>query len=209
MTENPEVQDVSEVAADEVGEDTTAKDVLKPVPKDKDDGVQEETQETEKTEAEAEEETLKPLAAELVNAGIRGRKVIKIDESEIESAEGPFFMKEWSVKTARELVNQVKTIVAALSDRRVLDSGNSEDPPSMADRLEGILEVVYEHYDDVIDVICGTTFEDSKCKEPISKDVLQEMSIGDMIPLLRGVWHVNFNLGSLAVQLKKVGINFG
>lgn len=138
----------------------------------------------------------------VINEAVKARRVIKISP---ESQEAPLFIKEWGVQTGFKLIQHVKKIAGLLGDYGVLPKSTEEAKArkdagiTALDQLDGILSVVADCTADVFELVIESTFTEAGAdkKSKLTQEAAEELSIGDLVLILRSIFYVNFEVGAL------------
>lgn len=147
-------------------------------------------------EAAAEAIFTEKLKYQVKNAEVRGLRIIQLPELETYGA--TLFAREWSVRAGFRLVAAVRQIVDKLVKKGVISRKADENVQPWNQRLDGLLAVVDEAEEDVLNMVQQTIFTDMTCQKDhkLQADVFEEIGVGDLVTILRAIWAVNVTEGS-------------
>lgn len=126
-----------------------------------------------------------------LNPTIRERKIVS---ASLESSESKLFVKEWGVKEGFDMIQRVRRIFAQLREAGVFTPGEDVDSLLRADSLMEVLGAVAE---DVLVMASASAYHDQNCTTRVERDYVDEMSMGDLVIVLRSIWAANFTHGAL------------
>lgn len=139
---------------------------------------------------------------------VRKAKVVKV-AFEDDSA---YFVKEWTTKVLFGMIKRVQKIIDTLSDSGVFAPTETGDlPPAdvAAARnvqfLKGVGAAIANGEDDLYAILKASIFRDAGCKEGVDEDWLGDLPIADTVRLVKAVWYVNWEAGSLGKVIAAPG----
>ncbi len=160
------------------------------------------TETTKGTELETKASESEETTYEVLNTGLRELKRLRVPDLETSSI--PLFVKEWGILHAQDMLKRIKAIYNALRENNVIGA-----EVTGAERIGGILAVIENNFDDFVAIIQASTYTTSNCAANSRPNdaLFSELGYGDVFTILRAVWAVNFEYGSLAKKLKSLGID--
>lgn len=172
-----------------------------PAVPDEDDTVEEDVVEEEDTVEEDSEPDFEMATP------VRKAKVAKVPFED-----GVYFVKEWTTKTLFGMIKRVQKIIDTLSDSGVFAPTETGDlPPSdvAAARnvqfLKGVGHAIANGEDDLYAIMKASIFRDAACKEGVDEDWLGDLPIADTVNLVKAIWYVNWEAGSLGKVIAAPG----
>ena len=145
-----------------------------------------------------EEEAFEPISFDVVSP-LRKAKVIKV---ELEGTDKAVFVREWTTKVLFGMIKRVQKVVDILTTNGVLNfKPTTEGDEPQADRnmqfINGVMVALGEGEQDVYEVLKSSVFQDTDCKAAVDADWLGELTLADTVLLVKAVWFVNWEAGSL------------
>lgn len=133
------------------------------------------------------------------------RKPTVLRISQMGSTEDTFYVKEWTAKNLFAMINTVKSIIGRLKAQGVIsfapgstdDMTDDEIETRNASFAENAVNVIAESEEDLYTLLGGSVFIDNGCKQAAPKEVLEDLTLADIIILVRGIWVANWEKGSL------------
>lgn len=165
---------------------------------------EDETEDDDETEESGELDILKRLASiEDLRidrcSPVRRRRVVKLtlgEDDGVDDMTTDIFIIEFAARDMFAVIGQIKNIASRWVDSR------PKDVESLIDEGVGIhrvLDVVASAEKDIFEVLEHCLYQDQACKTKFDLDEIA--SVGELVLILRTVWYVNWEIGTLKKSL--------